>query len=620
MEDLTLEQRTATWREMQGEVYEAGWKAVEQATQQAWGEPLARDKAEAAMKVVEAAIAGDWQEVGSVATDAVLGALPKGMGFYVEVLKYAHGTYREAIDTWARELYDHPSYHRLSALVEAEYGRTYRRFETDISLEDQPFLPSYRLVGLMAATQGDSPAGRREVERMRAVEARLFELWSRGDAAAQADAEDLAVGRGFLELAPGEQGIIGMFEEAYASRLRQILGYDPTPRQIFNSFYLRITREKMADYIENYRKVRGRQATMEAIMARNDAIDAWLRLQPQEEAVKACPPSSLTAGAVGSGADQTALLASLQEMTDTARSALLSEGVDPSSIPFFPPNLPIGGFVVDSVKVGNLPAFSGGRFGGEVVLVMPPATVQAHYRGRPSSIVGSVRTADVPLGRMIGTVAPAYFNTRFQKAWLSQNAAQVAQQPLSIELIGPQYKHRYALGMVRGKIISNLTLGVSACLNGERVIDQIYESGDISERLHGLGITSSSHADPHADSLTAAIVVILEKALLDLAQQPGFETALTATERRETAKLERERLDREAAERAAQARREQAALVQAEAQARARAEAERAETAAKPSPTALLKQLNDMLADKLIDDDEFKRRQKQVLDAMLEGR
>ena len=89
---------------------------------------------------------------------------------------------------------------------------------------------------------------------------------------------------------------------------------------------------------------------------------------------------------------------------------------------------------------------------------------------------------------------------------------------------------------------------------------------------------------------------------------------------RDTAKLERERLDREAAERAAQVRREQAALVQAEAQARARAEAERAETAAKPSPTALLKQLNDMLADKLIDDDEFKRRQKQVLDAMLEGR
>lgn len=622
MEDLTLEQRTATWREMQGEVYEAGWKAVEQATQQAWGEPLARDKAEAAMKVVEAAIAGDWQEVGSVATDAVLGALPKGMGFYVEVLKYAHGTYREAIDTWAQELYDHPSYHRLRALVEAEYGRTYRRFETDISLEDQPFLPSYRLVGLMAATQGDSPAGRREVERMRAVEARLFELWSRGDAAAQADAEDLAVGRGFLELAPGEQGIIGMFEEAYASRLRQILGYDPTPRQIFNSFYLRITREKMADYIENYRKVRGRQATMEAIMARNDAIDAWLRLQPQEEAVKACPPSSLTAGAVGSGANHGAAIASLQSLTDTARSALVAEGINPSQIPLFPPNMPLGAIFVDSVQVqpAKLPAFEGGRFSGEIVLVLPPATTAAHFRGRPESLTGGLRTAEVPVGRAVGTVAQIYFNQRFARSHLSRDGAQVAEQPLTIELIGPQYRYRYATGMVRMNVVSMLSLGVSVCMNGERVIDRIYESGETPERMSGFNLSESAHTGPHAVSLNNAIVKILEQATMDMAQAPGFETALTAAERRETAKLERERLDREAAERAAQARREQAALVQAEAQARARAEAERAETAAKPSPTALLKQLNDMLADKLIDDDEFKRRQKQVLDATLEGR
>ena len=284
--------------------------------------------------------------------------------------------------------------------------------------------------------------------------------------------------------------------------------------------------------------------------------------------------------------------------------------------------MPLGAIFVDSVQVqpAKLPAFEGGRFSGEIVLVLPPATTAAHFRGRPESLTGGLRTAEVPVGRAVGTVAQIYFNQRFARSHLSRDGAQVAEQPLTIELIGPQYRYRYANGMVRMNMVSMLSLGVSVCMNGERVIDRIYESGETPERMSGFNLSESAHAGPHAVSLNNAIVKILEQATMDMAQAPGFETALTATERRETAKLERERLDREAAERAAQVRREQAALVQAEAQARARAEAERAETAAKPSPTALLKQLNDMLADKLIDDDEFKRRQKQVLDAMLEGR
>lgn len=623
VEDLTPEQRAATWREMQNDVYESGWGAVEQATRQAWGEPLDRDKAETVMKFIEAGIAGDWQETGVVATDALLGALPKGMSLYVELMKYTHGVARESIDSWAEELYDHPSYHRLGRLVEAEFRASYREFNSDIGLEDQPFLPSHRLVGLVAATQGDSVAGRREVARMRAVEGQLFELWSRGDLAAQEDAEDLGVGRGFRELAPGGRGVVGMFEEAYASRLRQVLGYDPTPRQIFNNFYLRITRAKMAAYIENYRRVRARQAAMEAIMARNDAIDAWLRLQPLEEPVKACPPSRLAQAPIGGGANHDASITSLQSLTDLARSTLAAEGISPSQIPLFPPNTPLGEIFVDTVQVqpAKLPAFEAGRFSGEIVLVLPPATTAAHFRGRPESLTGGLRTAEVPVGRAVGTVAQIYFNQRFAKMHLSRDGAAVAAEPLTIELIAPQYRYRYATGMVRMSMVSMLSLGVSVCVNGERVIDRIYESGETPERMSGFNLSESAHTGPHAVSLNNAIVKILEQATIDLAQTQGFETALTAAARRESARLERERLDREASERVAQALREQAVLAQAETQARTRAEAERAEAAAaaKPSPAALLKQLNEMLAEKLIDDEEFKNRQKQVLDAMIEG-
>lgn len=516
---LSPAERRQIWDEMQSQIYDIGWERLEDATERAWGRPIDRGKAESIMKVMEAAVAGDWAAVGSELTDQALGALPRGMGFYVDTLKFVHGELRETIDSWSEELYDHPSYGRLEGMVAQAYRDTYRQFTSDIGLEDEPFLPSYRI----AAVLGDANEATREREqrRMRAVETRLFEDWSRGGLDQALDLEALAGYRSPLANVGSTRSV---FDDAYQARLRQVLGYVPTERQVFNHFYLRITRSHNAEYAANYERVRRRQTAMQAIMARNDAIDAWLSLQPPSPS---CPPSALVAGAVGSGADHTATIANLQQLTDQARSALINEGVDPSAIPFFPPNRPLGGFLVDDVQVRELPAFSGGRFNGEIVVVLPPATLQAHFRGRPDSFVGSLRTAEVHIGRSIGTVAPAYFNARFQTAWLSRNAAQVAEQPLSIELIGPQYQYRYGAGVIRGRIISNLRLGVSACVNGVRVIDRFYESGDVSHHLSGLGFASHLHVDAHTDSLGAAIVTILEQAMLDLAQTPGFEQALT---------------------------------------------------------------------------------------------
>jgi hypothetical protein len=517
-DDLTPAERSAVWDEMESHIYDAGWERLEDATERAWGEPLDRDKAEGVMKVVEAAVAGDWVTAGSELTEQALGSLPRGMGFYIDALKFVQGELREAIDSWAEELYAHPSYYRLEAMVADTYRDTHRQFTTDIALEDEPFLPSYR-IGAVLGGAGEATRAR-EQQRMRAVEARLFESWSQAGQEGDLDLNALAFENPLANIGSKRS----VFDDAYRSRLRQVLGYEPTERQVFNHFYLRITRRHAAEYAANYERVRRRQAAMQAIMARNDAIDAWLALQP---AVPPCPPSRLVAGAVGSGSDHSAAIASLQQMTDQARAALITEGVDPSAIPFFPPNRPIGGFLLDNVQVRELPAFSGGRFNGEIVVVLPPSTLQAHFRGRPDSFVGGLRTAEVHIGRSIGTVAPAYFNARFQKAWLTQSGAQVADQPLSIELIGPQYSFRYASTGWRNNIVSKLTLGVSVCLNGERVIDRTYDSGDASHQMRGIGLSGADHANTHGESLAAAIVAILEQALLDLAQTPGFEHALS---------------------------------------------------------------------------------------------
>lgn len=525
------------WNLMEGDVESAGWEYVEEATGRAWGEPLERDSAENVMKLVEAAAAGDWAAFGAEATSQAVDALPRGLGLYVEAAQFVHGEMREAIDSWTDELYDHPSYARLEAMVEAAYRDTYRRFESDIGLEDQPFLPSYRL-GYV--TSRNPQALEQEQARMRAVEADLFQRWVSGTQAQAEEQDQLAYGGSLRPLGEGDIG--RLFGEAYPARLRQALGYVPTDRQIFNHFYYRITRDRMPEYAENYRRVRERQARMRAIMARNDAVDEWLRLRHEREMAEAeaeeaparrCPPSSLIAGHIGAGGDQSANIASLQQVTDMARASLIEEGIDPGSVPLFDLNRPVGGFLVDEVAVtpAELPAFEGGRFDGEIVLVLPPETVRAHFRGRPDSFAGGARTAEVPVGRAIGTIAPAYFNARFRNAWLSRSAEQVNDEPLSIELIGPEYSYRYGFGGIRGRLISELSLGVSVCLRGERVIDRMYDSGPVSETMSLLPLSEAAHAGPHGITLNNAIVSILEQALLDMAQTPGFERAVRGTPR-----------------------------------------------------------------------------------------
>lgn len=581
------------WREMNGRLEDEVWRRLERATEQAWGRPVERDKVESVFRLVDASAAGDWRAVGGELTDQALDALPRRLNWFVWGAEKAHGVFDHQITQWARELYDHPSYTRLEAMVREEYERRRPRSVYDVNIgddtlaPDQPFMPSYRLRPSPPRGWGQPPGDR---EAMLALEQQMFERWI-----AHPDAADLQYGGGAQ--AWDEGGAIGLARQSYPARLRQILGRVPSDREIFNHFYHRITQPNLTEYAETFVMVRRQQARLQARIDRQDAIDAYRRLREQEPEILAeeddppppplrpCPPSSLAAGHVGSGGDHSAGIASLQQMTDMARGALIAEGVDPGQIPFFPPNRPIGGLFRDEVQVGavDLPAFQGGRFNGEIVLILPPDTTRAHFSGRPESITGSLRTADVPVGQAIAAVAPAYFNARFRNAWLSQNGAQAATQPLTIELIGPRYRYRYGQGVIRVSMISMLDLGVSICVNGERVIDRVYESGEISERVAGLGMSEAAHAGPHAVTLNNAIVAILEQAMLDLARTPGFEGALTANERRAAAeaeaerrreaRAEQERRDRERRERE-RAEREQAERDRAE---RQRAEQERRE-------------------------------------------
>lgn len=493
------------WSEMEKAVYDGGWQYLEKATERAWGEALDQDQAESVLKILDAGADGDWRNAGIELSEALLDKLPNAMGLYIELFQYTRETMQEGIDEWAKELYQHNAYYRLEELVKAEFRATRRETPSDVRLSDEPFLPSF-LAGRVSG--GDGEAQERESRRMRAVEQRLFETWARGTSEAESDLDEL------------------LFTGPMAARIRQEMGMQPTERQLFTRFYWRIVNPERATYIENYKFVRARQARMRAIEARNAAIDAWRQVRGQRRQV--CPPSSLVAGHVGAGGDQTQVIASMREMTSAVRAALATQGISASDVPLLSAaQLGVNGFLEDRVEVNaKLPAFSGGRFDGEIVLVLPPATTSAHFRGRPKSFGGALRTAEVPVGRAIATVSQGYFNARFVQAWLSQSSAPVAKRPLTIELIGPEYSYSYAIGL-RGKIVSNLKMGVSACLNGERVIDRVFESGDVGANFTSQAFwAESTHTGPLALTLNNAILKILEEAVQELAQRPGFADAL----------------------------------------------------------------------------------------------
>lgn len=124
-----------------------------------------------------------------------------------------------------------------------------------INDDDEAFMPSYAL-----------PDGSRAKERARQFEAELFNRFTRQPFYDELIATDYTANGG---------GTSGLYENSYAAMIREELGYQPEPRRLFNHFYHRYTRDRLARYQEVHEYVQAELMRREARRQRQALIDAY---------------------------------------------------------------------------------------------------------------------------------------------------------------------------------------------------------------------------------------------------------------------------------------------------------------------------------------------------------
>lgn len=286
------------------------WDAAEEATERVFGRRLERDTGETVFQTLEAAADGDWRNAFETAGPELLNAYLPGVGQYVELIQSAAGQIDQATDRWAEQLYDHESYRWVGAQVDArvaamngpmldDYGDP---FYGRINDDAEAFMPSYAL-----------PDGSPAKQRARDFEAALFERFTQ-----QPFYEELVA----TNWTSDGGGASGLYENSYAAMIREELGYQPEPRRLFNHFYHRYTRDRLARYQEVHEYVQAELMRREARRQRAAVIQAY------REALEAEAP----------GVDQ--MLAALQANDVNAVRRGLAAGFDPNlwpegaSVPF----------------------------------------------------------------------------------------------------------------------------------------------------------------------------------------------------------------------------------------------------------------------------------------------
>ncbi|GJL97904.1 MAG: hypothetical protein DHS20C06_17210 [Hyphobacterium sp.] len=255
------------WQELQSlsgtQVEDSLWDATETATERVFGHALERDTGETVLQALEAATDRDWRSAFETAGPAALSAYLPGIGQYIETIQGAANQINRATDRWAVQLYDHDSYRWIVAQVDAREADMNRPMMDDygdpyfgrINDHDEAFMPSYAL-----------PDGSAAKQRARQFEADLFERFQSQPFYAELIATDYTDNGG---------GASGLYENSYAAMARELLGYQPEPRRLFNHFYHRYTRDRLDRYFEVHEYVQAEHMRRAARRTRQDLIDAY---------------------------------------------------------------------------------------------------------------------------------------------------------------------------------------------------------------------------------------------------------------------------------------------------------------------------------------------------------
>lgn len=489
------------WKEMQAiaaEKAEAkGWSLLEDAGESALGKRFSKSDGETILKSIEAASAGDWEAAARVAGPDLIGRYLPLAGHYIWALQKTNEILQSTIQDWVNDLYKLPQYRWIEQEVESYYAEL-SKIDGFRQLAD-PYLPSYRLA-----------EGSEEQKRMREWEANLFQRW-----------------------VERTEFNVDELETAYGPRLRQALGRMPTDREIFNHFYYRITRQNLARYQATYRTIRSDQLLARTEAAKKRLLNAFRNelayiptesaaapssAEPADGSAASCAPSAIQATRT-LAPDWSQSTATLRKAADRISASLRAEGIDPTKIPHLPA---AGGTFVDRIE--DVPAATAvkavvSRLPGTVALVLPDAARSYIFEGGPTSFQGFLRKAIVPVGKAITHVAPGYFESRFEGMRAGRSYDELPGSSVYVEFSQPIYSFRYESSGFTSILVSQLKLVATACINGFRVFDREFASGDISEALKAVLVFDSSwHVGPHADNTSKALVAIFDQVASELAR------------------------------------------------------------------------------------------------------
>ena len=181
------------------------------------------------MKGIEALSDGDFVAARDETVNLVMGHFVPGYGVAMGFVKAIHTSGEAILENWMEDIYNHPSYNRLSDLLNSAVRNGYA--------SGDPYLPSHY------CRQNDELR-----QRMIACENGMFDTWSNDN-----DTLNLLVKGG------------------YAARLQQKLGFEPTQRQIFHHFLAKASRDQKDYILQTFKRAHKKKAalkTKKALLAK----------------------------------------------------------------------------------------------------------------------------------------------------------------------------------------------------------------------------------------------------------------------------------------------------------------------------------------------------------------
>lgn len=581
------------WNELKalsGSPVEDGlWEAAEAATEHVFGSALERETGEKVFETIAAALERDWRGAAQLAGPEILSAYLPGVGQYIELVQSAAQQIDRVTDEWAAQLYDHDSYRWVEEQVAAEYTRLRapmvdqlnEPFYGYVDDDSYAFMPSYAL-----------PVGSQAQIRARAFEAQLFERFMQQPFMDELTATDYTSNGG---------GVGGLYTRSYPAMVREILGYEPEPRRLFNYFYHRATRQNLQTYFDLHEYVEAEHMRRRARERRQAVIDAYRAAlaeqnTPQPYIHLACPPATgFQAGFDGEVHDDRAN-SGIRAFRSELYAAAQAHGVDAGAIETMVASRISPGLITDVAYSFDLAEMenppSGTPRPAAVSLVLSPDILGTIWSGRPTSIAASRRTAHIAFGKALLDTGPQLLSAQFAPV-AAVGPDDPAARPLTLTITGIDFTHGHRFG---SNIRSRLALGVAACFEGELLFDTTIRTGEFDVGYRGLGFN-------HSETMT---VIAMEGLALALGE--ASDRIAAGAEGRLATYLAgvppQERLTGAAAEQAA---------------ARQPVQAASASPAMPRSTLERMRELEELREAGMIDADEFARLRSEILGTLTSG-